>query len=241
MHWLRLTYQAASDITKLHSMHILNLKFPTTFAALLLCAAASGHGHPDRPIEAMPGVFDYYLMSLSWSPSYCETHGDETEQCGARGYGFVLHGLWPQFRDGTWPEHCRAHAWPDDAIVQHVLAFMPSRTLIEHEWRTHGACSGLDPRAYFDLADRAFGSIAIPPALTTPASPPHLSAEEIVQAFEQANPGLDERMIGVDCREGAELVEVRVCLSKGDLTPQPCGGGVRNTCRYGKLRIPASR
>ena len=210
-------------------------------AALVLCAVAAGHGHPDRAVEATPGVFDYYLMSLSWSPSYCETHADEAEQCASNGYGFVLHGLWPQFRDGTWPEHCRWHAWPDDATVERTLAFMPSRTLIAHEWRAHGACSGLDPQAYFSLADRAFARIAIPPPLATPATPPRFSAEEIVQAFAQSNPGLDERMISVACREGAELVEVHVCLNKHDLAPQPCGGGVHNSCRYGKLRIPASR
>ena len=217
------------------------LKFLTSLATLALCAAAAGHGHPVRPVEATAGVFDYYLMSLSWSPSYCETHADETEQCGTQGYGFVLHGLWPQFRNGTWPEHCRIQAWPDEATIARSLAFMPSRSLVAHEWRTHGACSGLDPRAYFDLADRAFAAVAIPPALTTPATPPRWSAEEIVQAFEQVNPGLDERMISVACHEGADLVEVHVCLNKHDLRPQPCGGGVLNTCRYGKLRIPASR
>jgi hypothetical protein len=37
------------------------------------------------------------------------------------------------------------------------------------------------------------------------------------------------------------LAEVRVCLNKESLAPQACGGRVRNSCRYGTLRIPASR
>ena len=62
-----------------------------------------------------------------------------------------------------------------------------------------------------------------------------------MKAFIQANPGLGENMLSVDCQDGGELTEVRVCLNKQDLSPQACGGRVRNTCRYGELRIPAIR
>jgi ribonuclease T2 len=203
-------------------------------------ASARGHGHRDHGGDA-PGRFDYYLMSLSWSPSFCETHANETEQCGSKGFGFVLHGLWPQNRNGSWPQHCRTADEPDAAIVARTLAFMPSRHLIEHEWQTHGSCTGLDPRGYFDLADHAFARIKVPAALAAPQSPPQLSAAAVVQAFIQANPGLSDQMISVDCHDGSELTEVRVCLNKESLAPQACGGRVRNTCRYGALKIPAMR
>ena len=104
------------------------------------------------------GQYDYYVMALSWSPTYCQTHPDEREQCGRKGYGFVLHGLWPQNRKGFGPEHCATIATPEEATIQHALAFMPSRRLIAHEWETHGACSGLEPAGYFELADRAFAA-----------------------------------------------------------------------------------
>lgn len=187
------------------------------------------------------GDFDYYLMALSWSPSYCLTHPNETDQCGGNGFGFVLHGLWPQNRNGKWIQDCGADAWPDPATIERALAFMPSRRLIEHEWQTHGACTGLEPNRYFDLADRAFAGVRIPPALTTPASPPALSAAEIVRGFVAVNPGLDERMLSVVCHDASELVEVRVCLDKKTLAPQACSGRVRNTCRSGILKIPAAR
>ncbi len=185
--------------------------------------------------------FDYYLMSLSWSPSYCLTHSQEAEQCGRHGFGFVLHGLWPQNRNGTWTQHCGTHEAPDQATIERTLAFMPSRSLIEHEWQTHGTCTGLDPGAYFALADRAFASVTIPEELKTPPSPPMLSAAEIVQAFTRANPGLRDSMLSVVCHDGSELAEVRVCLDKDARNPQSCAGRVRNSCRYGKLRIPAVR
>ena len=199
-------------------------------------ARSHGHGHEHRDSSVR---FDYYLMSLSWAPSYCLTHRDDGDECGNRGFGFVLHGLWPQYRNGGWPQHCATQAAPDAATIRHTLAFMPSRRLIEHEWQTHGSCSGLDPTAYFAQADRAFASVQVPPQLKAPRQAPSLSADEIERAFAAANPGLDDSMLSVVCREGAQLSEVRVCLDKDTLAPRACGGRVRNTCRYGKLRIPA--
>src|SRR5262245_40576168 len=54
------------------------------------------------------GVFDYYLLALSWSPTYCAglDDGRYDPQCHGRErrpYAFVLHGLWPQF-ENRWPE-----------------------------------------------------------------------------------------------------------------------------------------
>ena len=203
-------------------------------------AAARGHGHRDQQ-RGTPGRFDYYLMSLSWSPSFCETHPGESEQCGKQGFGFVLHGLWPQYRNGSWPQQCRSAAGaPDEQTIRRTLAFMPSRHLIEHEWDKHGTCTGLDAQAYFELADRAFASVAVPEALRAPRTPPQLSAAALIDTFIDANPSLHRNMISVECREG-ELTEVHVCLSKDTLVPQNCGGRLRNTCRAGTLRIPAVR
>lgn len=43
--------------------------------------------------------FDHYVLSLSWSPSWCATEGKErgSEQCSnSADFGWILHGLWPQ-------------------------------------------------------------------------------------------------------------------------------------------------
>jgi len=202
-------------------------------------AHARGHGHREGGGDR-PGRFDYYLMSLSWSPSFCELHPDEQQQCNHKGYGFVLHGLWPQNRNGSWPQHCGTRSEPDEKTVERAMAIMPSRHLVEHEWETHGSCSGLDAKAYFDLADDAFSRIAVPDALKAPKSAPSLSAAEVIQAFEDKNPGLEDSMISVACRDGGELEEVRICLDKDNLSVKACGGRVRNTCKLGKLKIPAA-
>ena len=55
------------------------------------------------PRDAATGDYDYYVMALSWSPSYCRSHPEDDEQCTRRGFGFVLHGLWPQYEAGNGP------------------------------------------------------------------------------------------------------------------------------------------
>ena len=58
--------------------------------------------------EDRAGVFDYYVLSLSWSPNWCAYEGDArgSDQCDARhDHGWILHGLWPQYHRG-WPDYC---------------------------------------------------------------------------------------------------------------------------------------
>lgn len=184
--------------------------------------------------------FDYYLIALSWSPTYCESNPHDSEQCGRRGYGFVLHGLWPQYERGGGPQDCSSAQRPDRATIERSLAFMPSRRLIEHEWRAHGSCSGYEPAQYFALADRAYAKIQVPDALRASVRPPAMNADAISAAFVKANPGLRSNMLGVIC-SGHDLAEVRICVDN-DLNPRACGNGVRTRCpRNTTLRIPLIR
>ncbi len=96
--------------------------------------------------------FDYYLFALSWAPEFCATsHSGQTAiECDPRRHrGFVVHGLWPQLANGPSPENCGSGRPVARQIVNATLDAMPSAGLIQHEWRTHGTCSGLDPATYF--------------------------------------------------------------------------------------------
>jgi ribonuclease T2 len=206
--------------------------------------ASSSHshhkGHKGPSASGTSGVFDYYVMALSWSPTYCELHPEEEEQCSHKGYGFVLHGLWPQYDDGGGPEHCPTTDEPDRKTVANALAFMPSKPLINHEWTTHGACTGLDPTGYFALADRAFAAVHVPAEFNAPHDPLHVTSDQIHSAFRQANPKLGDEMLSLHCSRG-ELVEVRVCLDK-DLTPRDCGKRMQSRCpASAEFAMPASR
>lgn len=187
----------------------------------------------------IPGNFDYWVIALSWSPTWCEFNPDNREQCGTRGFGFVLHGLWPQNERGGGPQDCGSRQRVPERTIDRSLAFMPSRGLVIHEWRSHGSCTTLEPEEYFRLADRAFASVLIPESLRAPKSPPQLSARDIVAQFREVNPGLASDAIQVTCT-GARLSEVRVCAN-ADLASRACGRLSRSRCPAGVLRIPSVR
>jgi ribonuclease T2 len=200
---------------------------------------AHRHGHGPAA-TGIAGEFDYYVMALSWSPTFCETHPDDGDQCGSKGYGFVLHGLWPQYERGGGPEHCATTDEPDRKTVANTLAFMPSRQLVNHEWRAHGACTGLDPTAYFALADRAFAVVHAPPELAAPRAALRMTSAGLIGAFTRANTNLRDEMLSLHCSRG-ELAEVRVCLDK-DLAPRSCGKRMPSRCpATAEFDIPASR
>ena len=78
--------------------------------ALLACALAGGAAAQGGGRGGTPGVFDFYVLALSWSPTYCAGQGERRDdvQCApGRGLGFVVHGLWPQYARG-YPENCSA-------------------------------------------------------------------------------------------------------------------------------------
>ncbi len=185
--------------------------------------------------------FDFYVLSLSWSPSWCAGNdpNGRTEQCdvGADN-GFVVHGLWPQNERG-YPEFCQTDE-PDrvsNAIGREVIDIMPSMGLIGHQWRKHGSCSGLSQRDYFALVAAAREKIAIPVELQRPTRELRRAPLAVEDAFIASNPGLERRMMAATCRSG-DLQEVRICLSKTDLSFRACPEVDRDSCRARDIAIP---
>jgi ribonuclease T2 len=130
-------------------------------AVLILLAsltfASSATARHRNSSGAEPGAFDYYLLSLSWSPAFCLSDPGAAECSGPRRFGFIVHGLWPQYEKG-WPEHCDVHQPVPDNVVSGVSDIMPARSLVFHEWSAHGTCSGLDPQASFLQANPKLAS-----------------------------------------------------------------------------------
>jgi ribonuclease T2 len=214
--------------------------------ALLLALAgiaiklAAGAAAAQGRAQNQPGIFDYYLLSLSWSPSFCETSKGNASrlQCGARPYSFVVHGLWPQYNNG-FPESCQAPPPRlDRRIVDSMLDLMPAPALIYHEWDVHGTCSGLSPRDYFDTIRKARAAVTVPPEYVGPQTPVIAAPQELVDRFLKVNPGLPASGIDIDC-DRTRLREVRICFSRG-LQFHDCTGN-RNTCRADKIVMPPVR
>ena len=212
-----------------------------------LLGGASEARQPDRDRQRSrvaaeaPGDFDYYVLTLSWSPSYCEEEGDrrKSEQCdGGRPYGFVAHGLWPQHEKG-WPEFCDVRARVPDRTVSDMLPIMPAKGLIFHQWKKHGTCSGLDPRAYFETVRDAYEAVTIPEPLRRLPRTLQIAPGVIEEAFLEANPDLEADEIVISCGRN-RLREVRLCMDKG-LEFRRCGDDVHRECRASSVRMPPVR
>lgn len=200
---------------------------------------AVSQAKPDKRPPPRGSGFDFYVLSLSWSPAFCASSegSGNRQQCGSdRRYGFVVHGLWPQNENG-YPEFCRSDE-PErvpDAIGRTMFDIMPSMGLIGHQWRKHGSCSGLSQRDYFSATRAAFEAIRLPERIASGAETATLSADAIETAFTDANPGLSKRGISISC-DGKRLEEVRICLNR-DMTFRDCPELDRKGCRASSTEI----
>ncbi|MCR9157326.1 MAG: ribonuclease T2 [Rhodobacteraceae bacterium] len=175
------------------------------------------------------GVFDYYVMSLSWSPTWCAIEGDarQSPQCDAD-FGWVLHGLWPQYHRG-WPSYCpTVERNPSRTMTNDMADIMGTSGLAWHQWNKHGVCSGLSAAQYYDLSRKAYGMVVRPEIFRRLDKAVTLPASVVEEAFLKANPQLEPDMITITCKDG-RIQEARICLSKA-LEPVPCGRDVVRDC-----------
>jgi len=193
--------------------------------------AASQAVAQDTTNATSPQHFDYYLLNISWSPEYCHSHRSDI-QC-ARHSTFVLHGLWPQNADGSYPQNCSTAPGPSDP--SQYADIYPDPGLLKHEWKTHGTCSGLSPDAFFTAARTAFQSVTIPPTLANLNHQISLPPAQIITLVSQSNPNLTSQNLALSCGNNY-LTAVEVCLDKS-LRPTPCGP-VRS-CRANTIKIPS--
>lgn len=222
---------------------VLRLALSVACLALLLTPRAAT---AQDPRQNTPGQFDFYVLSLSWSPSFCAGAAERgaapataNVQCGPRPYSFVVHGLWPQYDDG-FPEYCQIPAPRlDRGVVSSMLDLMPAPRLIFNEWDRHGTCSGQSPRAYFETVRKARAAVKIPPEFTDLKEPLSVTPRAVEEAFIAANPGLSPGAMAVGC-DSKRLTEVRLCLSK-DLHFRDCAQIVKRSCSREPLTMPPVR
>ena len=218
------------------------LKTAVLILSAALTLAASATARHRKSSDGEPGVFDYYLLSLSWSPAFCLSDPGAAECNGSRRFGFIVHGLWPQYEKG-WPENCRVHQQVPDNVVSGISDIMPARGLIYHEWAAHGTCSGLDAQDFFALVRRAYAGITIPGSLSGVTREIEQPPGAIAAEFLHANPKLPRQSIVVTCsgQDAPRLREVHICLDR-ELNPRACSAdAARGACRAAALIVPPIR
>jgi ribonuclease T2 len=205
-----------------------------SLASLPAGAARSAEG--DRP-----GAFDYYVLVLTWSPSFClsaRARKDDAQCITGKPRSFTLHGLWPQYEEG-WPLNCPIGKRPfvPQSVIDEMRDIMPSKGLIIHEYRTHGTCSGLAPDQYFAVARELYERVTVPARFASPDAVT-LAPDEIESEFARANSWLKPDMMAVTCR-GGKFLDLRICFGR-DLFPRDCGANESQTrlCRAGRIAVP---
>jgi len=212
--------------------------------SLALAVISAGMASAQDRRQNTPGEFDFYVLALSWSPSFCEASaergnsGRSQVQC-ERPYSFVVHGLWPQYERG-FPEYCqRPSPRLDRNIMTSMLDLMPAPGLIFNEWDKHGTCSGLAARAYFESVRKARAAVKIPEEFLQLSEQKTIAPADLEAAFIKANPGLSSSAISVTC-SSRRLSEVRICLSK-DMQFRACEELDRRACRRDDVVMPPVR
>ena len=226
-------------------------------ATLLLASPALARRH-SRPAPA--GAFDYYLLSLSVTPSFCAlTPANQAKtECQAltepafQQTPLTLHGLWPNRADvsvNLQPHDCEGPPFAvSEAVQTELRRFMPAGVGLErYEWRKHGTCSGLSPESYFATmtalgrhADETIGAAMRSRHMLGQT----VRINDLLAAVGAEDPALEVAIV-VDCRTprggGAALIdEIRVTLSK-DFRPIPAadvGLGRNSGCPSGAGLLP---
>ena len=192
------------------------------------------------PVASVP--FDYYVMTLSWAPGFCDLGGQETSspECATgSGAGFVVHGLWPDNDYRPNPESCQGQdASPTDLADEHGL--YPNDSLAAYEYRKHGTCTGMSAHDYFATVRNVRQRLVIPPMLQAPHEPSHLAPGDIEQAFMAANANLRPDNMAVTCGHG-ELIDVRFCLTKDLKAFSTCAKVSGHTCQRSSIVVQPLR
>ena len=229
---------------KIRFLSLTALALMASLAIMLANSSSEARRYGNHP-KSKAGVFDYYSLVLSWSPTYCDSNAGRRDrlQCGRnRRFSFVVHGLWPQYEKG-WPQNCRVQKgefYIPRKTIDGMLDIMPSKRLVIHEWKKHGTCSGLGNKDYFALIRKLYNSVKIPVRFQKANSFITTTPQQLEAAFIKENKGMDASMISVQCGRRKRLKEIRICFDKNQ-NLRSCGSNERRECRARQLVLPPVR
>ncbi|WP_423602731.1 ribonuclease T2 family protein [Sphingomonas sp. MS122] len=192
----------------------------------------TGRGGPRRVVPV-----GGYTLALTWNPGFCRqpVHRGQFQCEPVNRFGFVLHGLWPDGRDSTWPQYCAPSPRIPDAEIRRNLCVMPSAALQRHQYAKHGTCSGLPPSAYFARARGVYAAIRYPD-MDALSRRQGLTAGQFAAAFARVNPGMTPAMLRVRAGRDRWLDELWLCLDTR-LRPRACPAHQRGLAAHAPLRI----
>ncbi|KAE9605710.1 putative ribonuclease T(2) [Lupinus albus] len=191
--------------------------------------------------------FDYFALALQWPGTFCQRtqHCCSSNAC-CRGSNapttFTIHGLWPDYNDGTWPACCTKSNFDpkeistlNDALEQYWPSLSCSKpsschggkgSFWGHEWEKHGTCSSpvvWNEYDYFLTTLNVYFKYNVTKVLNEAGYVPSNSEKYpiggIISAIENAFHASPQ----IVCSKGA-VEELRLCFYK-DFKPRDCAVG----------------
>ncbi|KAI3950937.1 hypothetical protein MKW92_008159 [Papaver armeniacum] len=179
--------------------------------------------------------FDYFYFVQSWPGSYCDTRrGCCFPTTGKPKADFGIHGLWPEYNDGSYPSNCDPDSFFDPSVVSDLKEDLqrnwptlacPSgdgNAFWGHEWNKHGTCSesSLNQHAYFASALNLKRKINLLRILTNSGIKPDggfYSLNRIKNAIREATGFTPGIKCNVDGDGNNQLYEIFICVDKNGL------------------------
>lgn len=216
-------------------------------AWVLLAAGLSDLGSARAPLDLGSSKpqreFDYFALSLQWPGTICAS---TRHCCSINGccrseplQTFTIHGLWPDYDDGTWPSCCRRTKfeldkilplmealnkyWPSLYCSKSGTCFSGKGLFWAHEWEKHGTCSApvvQDELQYFTLALELYFKYNVTEMLSSGgiqvSNGKEYALSDVIDTIKHAFGGSPQ----IVCKSGS-VQELRLCFDK-ELKPRDC-------------------
>ncbi|KAL5981178.1 hypothetical protein ACLOJK_029099 [Asimina triloba] len=200
--------------------------------------------------------FDFFYLVQQWPGSYCDTQ----KSCcyptsGKPAADFGIHGLWPNYNDGSYPSNCDPDSPFDPSQIKDLMSRMrtewpslacPSSnglTFWEHEWEKHGTCSEsvLNQHGYFQAALRLRDQINLLQILKAAGIQPDggfYSVTSITAAIRKATgftPGIE---CNTDEDGNSQLYQIYFCVDTSGSNIINCPVLPSTKCSSNQIEFP---
>ncbi|KAL5722818.1 ribonuclease T2 [Ranunculus cassubicifolius] len=200
--------------------------------------------------------FDFFYFVQQWPGAYCDTKRSCCyPSTGKPEADFSIHGLWPNYNDGSYPSNCDSHSQFDGSEISDLKNEMeiewptlscPSGDGLKfwaHEWNKHGTCSEsvLDQKGYFETALNLKKKVNLLGALKKAGIQPDgkfYSLKSISQAIREETgftPGIE---CNVDMVGNSQLYQIYMCVDASGSKLIECPLLPRGWC-HPKIMFPA--
>ena len=182
-------------------------------------------------------VFDFFVFATSWQPEECYNEPTYTGCSNPNkiwSSQLTIHGMWPQFNNGSWPSYCSNEPF-DSSIIYNDLdseifyEYWPNvryeipqegvaskkeyedyASFWEHEWTKHGTCSGLDQETYFT---KTMQNRPITPQIISDNYGKQITKQELLDSY--------DHLVVPTCKSNY-LFEIYLCINSDTYTQFDC-------------------